>query len=821
MTSISQDVRYGFRMLMKNPGFTIAAVLTLALCLGANLTIFAVVDAILLRPLPFPESDRLVIMFNNYPNMGMNHIDSSYPNYYTRRNNIDAFSHVAALRYNTAIVGERGSTETTDIMHVSPEFFATLGISPAMGRSFTEDEMTYETDDIAILTSTYWHKYFNADPDVLRRSVRVDGVAKTIVGVLPSDFRYLSSKARIFLPLSTNFDQRKIENLHSANIELIARLKPGVSLLEAQSQIDTHNAVLGQDFPFAKLVAESGFRTIVAPLRADHVANIRPTLLLVQAGVFLLLFIGGVNLVNLLLIRASGRTRELAIRQSLGASCPDVVRQVMVETVLLTLIGGLFGFTVGAAGIRLLEVLGVEQLPLGAHVVLDERLALVALLGAVIMGTVIGIPIAWFNLRSHLASALQSESRGGTTTLAVQRLRHGLVVTQIALAFVLLAGAGLLGLSLKRAMAVSPGFRADHILTGHISLPSEDYRDRTARLAFTDRLLEEVRQQPGVLSAGQINAVPISGASRYNEDTVVTVVGHTPEPGTPPMVHCRYAVNGDYFTAMGIPLREGRFLEGIDSHRQNRVCVVDENFARHYWPQGDALVKRVFNGLREEQDLSEAFTVVGVVGAVKQKELTDAKANLSAVYFPYGHHYNDVNTFYVVVRTYVAPETFGLTLQKIVREIDPDLPVDDIRSMEVRITDSLVTRCSPALLSGLFAGMALLLSAVGTYGVLSYAVAQRRREIGVRIALGAAPKQIGRHFLWLGLRLLVAGTILGVLGAWLAGRVMQSVLFDVPALHVSILVGTGLLMTVICLIACWLPVRRARAVDPMEALRYE
>jgi predicted permease len=821
MSAFLNDIKYGFRQLLKSPGFTIAAVITLALCLGANLTIFAVVDAILLRPLPFPEPDRLVTMYNSYPNMDMNRVNSSYPNYYSRRDNIDAFSHIAALRYNTAIVGEPGSTESTDIMHVSPEFFATLGTNPAMGRSFTEEEMTHETDDVAILSNTYWHQYFNADPDVLGRSVRVNGVAKMIIGVLPSDFRYLSSKARIFLPLSTNFDQRKIENLHSANIELIARLKPGVSLLEAQLQIDTHNAALGQDLPFAKLVAESGFHTIVAPLRADHVANIRPTLLLVQAGVFLLLFIGGVNLVNLLLIRASGRTKELAIRQSLGASYRDVVRQVMVETVLLTLIGGLFGFTVGAAGIRLLDVLGVEQLPLGAHVVLDERLALVALLGAVIMGIVVGIPIAWFNLRSHLASALQSESRCGTTTLAVQRLRHGLVVTQIALAFVLLAGAGLLGLSLKHAMAVSPGFRVDHVLTGHISLPSEDYRDRTARLTFTDRLLEEVRQQPGILAAGQINAVPISGASRYNEDTVVTVVGHTLEPGIPPMVHCRYAVNGDYFAAMGIPLREGRFLEGFDSHRQNHVCVVDENFARHYWPQGDALGKRVFNGLREEQDLSEAFTVVGVVGAVKQKELTDAKANLSAIYFPYGHHYNNVNTFFLVVRTHLAPETLGLTLQKIVREIDPDLPVNDIRSMEVRISDSLVARRSPALLTGLFAVMALLLSAVGTYGVLSYAVAQRRREIGVRIALGAAPKQVGRQFLSLGLRLLVTGTILGVLGAWLAGRVMQSVLFDVPALHVSILVGTGFLMTIICLIACWIPARRAAKIDPMSALRYE
>jgi predicted permease len=592
---------------------------------------------------------------------------------------------------------------------------------------------------------------------------------------------------------------------------MIARLKPGATMAEAQSQIDAHNAAVEEDNPEAKMMTEVGFRSLVRPLHAEHVRSIRPTLLLMQAGVFFLLLIGAVNLVNLLLIRASSRAKEMAIRRSMGASRAHVVRQVMIETVLLTFVGGLLGLAVGAWGIRLLEVLGADRLPLGAHIAFDGWLASIGLVGSVVLGIVIAVPIAWFNLSTHLAHALQSESRTGTISRAAQRLRHGFIVAQIALAFVLLAGAALLGLSLKKVMAVSPGFRADHVLTGEVTVPFS-YNVRP----FLDRLLESIGRQPGVAAAGAITNVPLSGESGK---TAVTPKGYVPAAGESLQAHYSYQVAGDYFTALGIPLREGRFLTSADSHRADRVCVVDEDFARRYWPRGGgggALGQRLFQG--SDSDDAKLFTIVGVVGAVKQAELTEPPGQ-GAVYLPFMD--SDGINIFVVTRTSQRPEAFAETLRKLVHATNPDLAIDNLRSMETRIAESLVARRSPTLLAGIFAGVALLLAVIGTYGVLSYAVAQRRREIGIRMALGAQRRQIGTQFLSLGLRLLAAGTILGLIGAWLTGRAMRSVLFDVPALHVATLLGAALVMTAASLVACLIPARRATKVDPMIVLRAE
>src|SRR5437588_8872393 len=378
-----------------------------------------------------------------------------------------------------------------------------------------------------------------------------------------------------------------------------------------------------KDDPEAKMMAEADFRSPVVSLHAEHVRSIRLTLLLLQAGVFFLLLIGAVNLVNLLLIRASGRAKEVAIRQSMGAGRRHVVTQVMTETVLLTMVGGLLGLVVGAWGIRLLEVLGADRLPLGAHIAFDVWLASIGLVGAVVLGIVIAVPIAWFNLSSHLAHALQSESRTGTIGRAAQRLRHGFIVAQIALAFVLLAGAALLGLSLKKVMAVSPGFRADHVLTGEVTVPFS-YNARP----FLDRLLEAIGQQPGVAAAGAITNVPLSGESGKS---AVTPKGYVPPTGDTLQVHLLYHVPGQYFTPLVIPLRKGRFLTSADSHRADRVCVVDEDFARRYWPHGGALGQRVFQG--SDSDDAKLFTIVGVVGAVKQAELTEPQGQ-GAVYLP-------------------------------------------------------------------------------------------------------------------------------------------------------------------------------------------
>jgi predicted permease len=415
------------------------------------------------------------------------------------------------------------------------------------------------------------------------------------------------------------------------------------------------------------------------------------------------------------------------------------------------------------------------------------------------------------NLRRPLGDALQSESRSGTSARATQSLRYSFIVSQIALAFMLLAGAGLLGISLQHAMDVSPGFRPDHILTGKISLPLKSYSDNTARVAFTEQLVDKVGHLPGVLSAGVVTNVPLSGKSGKS---AATIQGRTPKPGESPRGHYSYGVGGDYFKAMGFTLLDGRFLTAADSRSSQRVCVVDKDFARYYWPDGSALGHRLFEGSDEGKD-ADAFTIVGVVGSVKQAGLTDEVAQ-GAVYYPYAYHSDDI---FVAVRTSLPPESLALTLQGAVRQIDPDLPVNDVRTMDTRVADSLAAHRTPALLAALFSGIALLLTAIGSYGVLSYAVEQRRREIGVRMALGAQPGQIRNQFLLLALRLLVYGAMVGGIGAWLAGRAMQTVLFHVPAFNLAILGGAAGVMGLVCLVACLLPSHRAARTSPVEALR--
>ena len=809
---LRREFRYAARLLRKTPGFTITALLTVALCLGANLTIFAVIDSILLRPLPFPDARRLVTLYNTYPKAGVERDGSSLTNYYERRDRIPAFSSLSIYRFGTAIVGEPGSSEREQATYVSPDFFTTLGVGPVIGRAFTEQETTYQTDAVAILTYEYWRQHFNADPHVVGRQIRVDELSKTVVGVLPSGFRFLSSQAELYFPLASRPEARTPADRHSGGnvIQMIARLKPGATLDQAQSQIDAQNANLERDDPQAKMIADAGFRTLVTPLHADHVAAIRPTLLLLQAGVLLLLLIGTVNLANLLLIRANSRAKEIAVRQALGASRAHLVGEVLVETTQLTLFGGILGIVVALGGIRLLAALGADRLPLGANVAFDARVALAALFAAIAMGIALAMPILWFHLRGS-GNALRSESRSATTGRAAQTLKQGFVVAQIALAFVLLCGAGLLGLSLKRAMAVYPGFQPDHVLTAQVSMTWKKYPSALAGLTLIERLVDELDRQPGVLSAGVVNNVPFSGS---NGKSAAVVKGYVRKPGESLLGHYSYGVGGDYFPAMGVRLRMGRFLTAADSRRAERVCVVDEDFARHYWPHTSALGHQLFQGSQPGPD-KEAFTVVGVVDSIKQAGLTDEAAQ-GAIYYPY--IYRPESDIFVVTRAGITLESLRMTLQRVVRQIDPELSANDIQSMDDRIADSLVARRSPALLAVLFSGIALLLTGIGTYGVLSYAVAQRGREIGVRMALGAQPSQIRAQFLILALRLFVGGAALGSLGAWLTGKAMQGVLFHVPALNVMALGCSAGIMALISLVACLLPASRAARISPMQAL---
>jgi predicted permease len=792
-----RQLHYALRLLRKSPGFTVTALLTLGICLGANLTIFAAIDAVLLRPLPFPDAQRLVTIFNTYPKAGVERDGASITNYYERRGHIPALASLSLYRPGSAVIGEAGSTQMIDFLRVTPDFFATLGTNLAMGRAFREDE-----SGVVILTDAWWRDRMNADPNALGKSVRVDGHACEIIGVLPAGYRFLSSPARLYFPLVSQPADRTPANRHSGGnvVQMIARLRPGATVVQAQAQIDAQNHTLEQDNPEGAMMADAGFRSLVVPLHADHVAAIRPTLLLIQAGALVLLLIGAVNLVNLLLVRANGRIKESAVRQALGASRAHLLSEGVVETTVLALAGGVLGLCLGAAGIRALATFGAERIPLGAHIVFDWRIALAGLAASLATGIALALPIAWFYAGDHLAIALQSESRGGTAGRRAHVLRHSFVVAQIALALVMLVASGQLGLSLKRALAVSPGFRPGNVLTAQVSLPSTTYSTWPARLAFHERLLEQLKREPGVAAAGLVNNVPFSGR---DGKSAASAKGYT----GPPRAHIAYGVDGDYFTSMGLPLRAGRFLDAADSRRNASFCVVDEDFARIYWPGASALGREVLRA-----GGGESFTVVGVVGAVRQVSLT-GEEGLGAVYYPIAR--NTDPSLYVVLRTSLP---LTAALGRVTRRLDPDVAVSDARMMEERIADSLIARRSPAVLAALFSAIALLLTAVGTYGVLSYTVAQRRREIGLRMALGARPEQIRAQFLSLAARLFSAGAVVGVAGAWLAGQAIETVLFHVPALDLASLARAAGIMAAVCLAACLLPAHRAAHTSPLEAL---
>ncbi|HVW06420.1 MAG TPA: ABC transporter permease [Vicinamibacterales bacterium] len=808
--ALRQYVRHAYRRLSRSPGFTLTALATLAICLGAHLTIFAVVDAVLLRPLPFPQADRLVTIYNTYPRAGVPDDGASVANYYERRGQIGAFSALALYRTDAIIAGDTGSTEREFVTRVTPDFFETLGVPLALGRSFTDAEMTNETSRVAILTDAYWRERFDADPHVLGRTLRADGLPLTIVGVLPRGFDFLSSKSRIYLPLASSEDDRRSENRHSgSSSHMIARLTPGVTVAVAQAQIDAQNAAIEAHAPQAALFASAGFRSVVVPLRAAHVASIRPTLLLVEAGVLLLVVMGTVNVANLLLIRAGRRSKELAMRQALGASRRQIVADVLVETTMLAVAGGVLGLAVGIVGVRLVEAFGASRLPLGTRIGVDGRAIAMTLIDAVLLGLVMAAPVLWHALRAHMMGALAAESRTSTSGRAANRLRHVFLVAQTALAFTLLFSAGLLGLSLKQVMTTPAGFQADRVLTAQVSLPYRIY-DNTRRLTFIDRLSTALHREPGVSAVGIATNVPLSGNANRSS---AAVAGFVPQPGDAPHGVYSYGVGADYFTALGLTMREGRALSSSDAGR--KVAVVDEDFAKRYWPRGTAIGQQLFRGSITVGRPEDAFTVVGVVAPVKQAALSEDD-HLGAVYYPYDASFD--SSIYVVVRTTMEPERLATTLASAVRAIDPELPVNNVRSMDARVTDSLVTRRSPAVLAAIFAGIALLLTAIGTYGVLSYAVAQRRREIGVRMALGATPRQIGTEFGAFGVRLLAIGSLVGVAGSWLSGKAMQALLFHTPPLPIGVIALVAATMGVVCLAACLVPSLRAARVSPTEVL---
>jgi putative ABC transport system permease protein len=808
------SVRVALRSFARTPVFTITALMTLTLCLGGNLAIFAVLDSVLLRPLPFPDADRLIAIYNTYPNAGVNRDGGSIANYYERRGTLRSLASVSLYRYGSAVVGETGMTERADVVRVTPDFFTTLGVPLARGRSFTDHESVRGAAHSLIVTDAFWRTRLGGDSAVLGETVRVDGSAYTVIGMLPRTFTFLSSRATLYLPLTSLPEQRLSAARHSgSNSEMIARLAPGASVADAQREIDAQNGALERLDPDAKMMATAGFRSVVAPMHADHVASIRSTLVLLQAGVLVLVLIGVVNLANLFSIRASTRTRELMIRQSIGATTHQVLALVVVETIVLCVVGALFGIGAGAIGVRALALLGVDQLPLGTSVRFDWRAAGMTIIGAVMVGLVVALPAALHHLRASIGTTLRSESRSGTSGAAMRRFRDGFIVAQVGLAFMLVAGSLLLGASLRRAMTVQPGFRADHTITAQFDLPWQRFGDAASMSAFADRVVQLLRAQPGVQSAAIASNIPLSGDVIKS---AISVRGYEARPGESLHGYYSYGVTAEYFAAIGASLRDGRLPTDDEMRGDSHMVVVDEDFAKRFWPDGGAVGRQVF-----EPGVSvggNPYTIIGVIGALKQAAVTEPSGQ-GAVYFPLRVHLD--RSAFIVVRTNADPAVYASSLARLMRGLDPDVALGGVRSMTARVDDSLIARRSPALLALVFAAVALMLAAVGTYGVLAYGVAQRRREIGVRLALGAAPEQVRRDVFVHGARLLGYGLVIGVAGVLAIQPLLGRVLFGVSATNGGALVSTVAIMTVTALVASFVPARRAAAVDPTIALAAE
>jgi predicted permease len=805
------SIKVAVRQLLKTPAFTLTVVATVALCLAANLAIFAVVDAVVIRALPFPRSGELVTLLNSYPAAGVERSSSSLANYYDRRTAMKSFSSMAISQESAVTVGDVDAPTRVDIARISPGFFRTLGVPLAVGRDFTEDETKYGPDEVAILTDAYWRNHFGADPAILGKTFLNDGLKTTVVGVLRPGFRYLSSRAQFYRPDGHDADEATPKDRHSNNWNAIGRLAPGVTMAQAQQEMNAFNTAQLKDDPYKELVAKAGYQTTIRGLHDDHVREVRPMLILLQCGVVFLFLIGAVNLANLFLIRASSRTRDLAVQRALGARARHVALGILTETTLVALAGGVAGVLLGAFGTRLVRLLGTDDLPLGATVRFDSRVALIGLAASALAGVLLALPTIWLALSGSVAAGLRSESRSGTSGPGIQRMRQSFIVVQVALAFVLLSGAGLLTVSLKRILAVPPGFRPNHVYAGNIPLPWNSYRETAPREAFVRRLLPAVQALPGVTGAAITTQLPFDGNSN---DSAVSVMD---EPVNSPVhVAYIYSATGDYWSAMHIPLMRGRLFTDTECEQKAHVVVVDQDFAARYWPNGDPIGKDIAKDV--VRDPKKIYRIVGVVGSVKQTNLTEP-AGHGSVYFPYPNDDLSTGFFALIVVSPLPEETLTPMVRKAVYAIDREIPLAHFRSMDARIADTVVTRRSPAILAGVFSLVALFLAAIGTYGVLSYVVNQRRREIGVRMALGAQPSQIQAQFLALGLRLLAAGAVFGVLGSWLAGRAMQAILFNVPAFEVPTLAAALVVLGLVAIVSCLIPARRASRVDPIVALR--
>jgi putative ABC transport system permease protein len=819
--AIIQDIRFGVRMLHKNPGFTTIAVLTLALGVGANTAIFSVVDAVLLRPLPYPDSGQLCWLCERGPDWSGGSI--SYPNFVDWRNQQSVFEEFGVYSGSSFTLTGKGEPVRLAGVLMSADVFAVLRTQPEIGRVFREDEDKPGAPPVAVISHALWQNRFGGDAGILNKAISLNGKPYTLLGVMPAGFEF-PNRVDLWVPVgpfSAESSWQKRD--YHPGLFGLARLKPGVILEKARANLDAVAVRLEQQYPESNKTR----RVQIDRLLDNKVGYVRRALWILLGAVGFVLVIACANVANLLLARAAAREKEMALRAALGAGQWRITRQLLTESGLLALLGAVVGLLFAKGGLRVVAALAGESMPRATEISLDPRVLLFSGVVAVLTGILFGLAPVWHARRIDLQGTLKEAGRGATSRRA--GLRQGLVIAEVALTFVLLVGAGLLLLSFHRLLQVNPGFVADRVLTFHIDVPEEKYQSDKQEILFCHALLEKVRALPGVRAASLAsqNSIPLHEGGW---DMRFLIEGRPePSPHLQPSLQF-HLIAPDYFQAMGIPLLQGRdFTEQDNREHLNGTSsgndwgaglnsiIIDEEFAKRYWRNQNPLGQRVRIpwGEREKQPI---VTVVGVVGRVKENRLSEQGGMVQA-YFPLFQQL--LRGMTVVVKTTTEPAAMLGTMRQQVSQLDPALPIFGIYTMkEMRDHNIAPDRLNLGLLGG-FAVLALVLAIIGLYGLLSFTITQRQREIGVRMALGAQRFDVLKLVVGQGMRLVLSGAFIGLLGSFALTRVLTSVLFKVETTDPLTFVTVTLSLCVVALLACYIPARRATKIDPMVALRHE
>jgi putative ABC transport system permease protein len=816
------DIRYGFRQLIKHPAFTIIAVLTLALGIGANTAIFSVVNAVLLKPLPFPQADQLIAigMTDSRQKSDTNLNSLSYPDFFDFRDQNRTLASSAVYRDRSfALTSEEGATSLRGVK-ASAEFFDVLGIKPQMGRAFVRD------DDEAgggaggfkvIISYEFWRKHFGADPNVIGRPITLDRRPYTVIGVMPAGFQFPISNDPTDFYVSIAEDAAnpdgsvpttKQRGNHS--LEAIARLKPGATVEQAQSDLAAIAATLAKQYPDSN----THFGVLTKPLREEMIGDVRTALYILFGAVVCVLLIANANVANLLLARASARGKEIALRAAMGASRTRIIRQLLTESVLLSGLGGGFGLLLAQWGTEALVKTVPQNIPRISNIQLDAPVLVFTLLVSLATGVIFGLVPAWQASHVDLNSSLKSGTRGGSGGENKGRFRNALIMAEVALALVLLISAGLLIQSFARLGRVQTGLRTERLLTARIGLSEVGYPKNENIIAFFDQFLPRVRAIPGVESASAILPLPLSGSNMVTSfDSEDHPLPEGQRPGAPVRI-----IATDYFKTTGIPVRGGRVFDDRDQYTSTPVVIVNERFVQKFFPGQNVLGKKIQPGFSADDTGEKWREIVGVVGNVKHLSLKNEDS--PEMYLP--RTQIPIHMMSLVVRTALSdPTAITTSIRKELAAMDATIPLTSVRVFDEYISRSLARPRFNTLLLSIFAGTALILTAIGIYGVLAYSVAQRTSEIGIRIALGAGKSSIFRLIVGQAMTLVAISLVVGVAGAFAATRLLNSLLFGVGASDPGTFAGIVALVSVVAFVAAWLPARRATRVDPIIALRTE